>query len=80
MTPLQQKIKGAKKYKGNLGNELLAKCKTVEEALEFLKNNKIGLPDAHMMLGDASGNAVVLEWIDGIEKIISIEIRRNLLT
>ncbi len=80
VTPLQQKIKGAKKYKGNLGNELLAKCKTVEEALEFLKNNKIGLPDAHMMLGDASGNAVVLEWIDGIEKIISIENNQLIMT
>ena len=80
VTPEQSKIKGAKKYKGNLGNDLLAKCKTVEEALEFLKTNRIGLPDAHMMLGDATGNAVVIEWIDGKQQVIEITDNKLIMT
>lgn len=80
VTPDQQKIKGAKKYKGNLGSDLLAECKSVEEALEFLEKQKIGLSDAHMMLGDASGNAAIVEWVDGVKKIISIEKNRLIMT
>lgn len=80
VTPDQQKIKGAKKYKGNLGSDILAACKTVEEALEFLEKHKIGLSDAHIMLGDASGNAVVVEWVDGIKKVVPIEKNRLLMT
>lgn len=73
VTPEQPKIKGAKKYKGNLGDDLLANYKTVPEALTFLEKIKLGLKDAHIMLGDAHGNAVVVEWIDGEKKIIAIE-------
>lgn len=80
VTPEQSKIKGAKKYKGNLGNDLLAKCKTVEETLEFLKTNRIGLPDAHIMIGDASGNAVVIEWIDGKQQITKITDNKLVMT
>lgn len=80
VTPDQQKIKGAKKYKGNLGSDILAECKSVEEALEFLEKQRIGLSDAHMMLGDASGHAVIVEWIDGIKKVIPIEKNRLIMT
>lgn len=80
VTPKQAKIRGSKKYKGNFGDDLLAKCRTVDEALEFIAANKLGLPDAHMMLGDANGNAVVLEWLAGEKKIIRIENNRLTMT
>jgi len=44
----------------------------VDEALVFLERKKIALDNAHMMFGDSTGHAVVLEWIDGQRKIVSL--------
>ncbi|MEM9143349.1 MAG: carcinine hydrolase/isopenicillin-N N-acyltransferase family protein, partial [Bacteroidota bacterium] len=73
VTPEQPKIKGSKKIKGNLGDALLAHCRTVDEALAFLERQKIALTNAHMMLGDAEGKAVVLEWVNGKKQIIPLK-------
>lgn len=69
VTPKQEAIPGYKHPKSNLGDELLANCSNVEEALDFLEKKKIGLSDSHMMFGDKSGKAVVVEWLNG-ERIL----------
>ena len=61
VTPSQNELKGFSKIKGNLGDDILAKCKTVDEALSLIRHRNIGLNNAHMMFGDRSGNAVVLD-------------------
>ena len=68
VTPEQDIPGGGRGPKGNLGDDILARCHTVNEALQFLEDRDIALSNAHMMLGDASGHAVVVEWIDGTEK------------
>lgn len=80
VTPEQPKIKGSKKIKGNLGDEILASCKTVQEAIAFIEKRKIALSDAHIMFGDATGNAVVVEWLDGERKIVPITNNRLVMT
>ena len=65
VTPEQNKISGYKNPQGNLGDKILAHCSTVDEALEFLEKEKIALNKSHMMFGDKSGKAVVIEWVDG---------------
>ena len=53
---------GLKPPQGNLGDRLLANCQTVKEALQLLETEAVGLTNAHLMIGDASGSAVVIEW------------------
>lgn len=65
VTPEQERIKGFKNPKNNLGDKILALCSTVDEALGFLEKEKIALNKSHMMFGDKSGKAVVIEWVDG---------------
>lgn len=73
VTPSQKIPKGYSNPNGrNVGDELLAKCSTTKEAIDYLEKHKIALSDAHLMLGDAHGNAVVLEWINGIKKMTTI--------
>lgn len=73
-TPKQQIPKGYKNPQGrNVGDEILSYCKTVEEAIAFLEKEKIALTDAHIFLGDSTGNAVVIEWINGIRQSIYIQ-------
>ncbi|MDW7694540.1 carcinine hydrolase/isopenicillin-N N-acyltransferase family protein [Flammeovirgaceae bacterium SG7u.111] len=64
VTPEQEDVE-TKGMKGNMGDQLLAGCRTVEEALKFLDENGVALSNAHMMLGDKAGNAVVVEWVRG---------------
>ncbi len=52
----------------------------MNEALQFLEDRDIALSNAHMMLGDASGHAVVVEWIDGQRSIIPLANRRLIMT
>lgn len=54
----------------NAGDEILAKCKTVAEAVNYLEKEKIAISDGHMLIGDNTGNAVVVEWVNGEKKII----------
>lgn len=48
---------------GNLGDRLLAQAGNVQSALLFLEKEELVLDGAHMILGDSSGRAVVVEWI-----------------
>ena len=51
----------------------MAHCGTVNEALAYLEKEKIAVSTGHLLFGDATGNAVILEWVDGERKIIKIE-------
>ena len=66
--------------KGNLGDEILSRCSNVEEALLLLEKKKIALNSAHMMIGDASGSALVVEWLDGQRKIVPLKNNRLIMT
>ena len=52
----------------------------MDEALDFLEKKEIALGNAHMIIGDSTGNAVVVEWLDGQRKIVSIENKRLIMT
>jgi choloylglycine hydrolase len=80
VTPQQEVPDGGHGPNGNLGDELLARCRTVNEALILLDKKDIALNNAHMMLGDASGYAVVVEWLDGQRQIIPINGNRLVMT
>lgn len=80
VTPVQEKIKGYGNPKGNLGDKILANCSTVEEALIFLEKEKVALNKCHMMFGDKTGKAVVVEWVDGERKLHWIENNKLIMT
>lgn len=80
VTPEQQVPGDGHGPKGNLGDELLARCRTVDEALLLLEEKGIALSSAHMMLGDAKGKAVVVEWLDGKRRIIPMNNNRLVMT
>jgi len=54
----------------NIGDEILSKCKTVEEAVDFLEKERIAISDGHFMFGDNTGNAVVVEWVNGEKRLV----------
>ena len=70
--PKEHEVNGYYSPKGNIGDELLAKCKTAQEAVDFLESKKIALTDGHLLFGDKSGSAVVVEWINGERKLTYI--------
>ncbi|UZR99176.1 carcinine hydrolase/isopenicillin-N N-acyltransferase family protein [Chondrinema litorale] len=80
VTPLQTRPVGYQKPKGNLGDEILANCSTVEEAVNYLEKEKIALNNGHMMFGDRSGNAVVVEWVGGERKLEYIKDNKLVMT
>ena len=80
VSPEQEIPGGSRGPKGNLGDDILARCRTVDEALDFLEKKEIALGNAHMIIGDSTGNAVVVEWLDGQRKIVSIENKRLIMT
>ncbi len=80
VTPEQTVPDGYGSPKSNLGDEILRSCHTVEEALAFLEQKKIALTNAHMMIGDSTGNAVVLEWLDGQKRIIPVSNNKLIMT
>lgn len=65
VTPEQPEISGFGFPKGNLGDDILANCQNVKEALKYLEDNKIAVYDSHLMFGDSSGQAVIVEWVNG---------------
>jgi len=79
-TPQQRNMKGLVKGGGNLGDRILSKCRTVEEAIGFLTRHGITLSDGHVLLGDRTGNAVVVEWVNGERRIVHITDNRLLVT
>lgn len=80
VTPKQKQIEGYKSPKNNLGDKILAYCATVEEALKYLEKEKIALNNAHMIFGDKTGNAVVVEWLDGVQKLSWIKNNKLIMT
>ncbi|MBT8302774.1 MAG: penicillin acylase [Maribacter sp.] len=80
VTPVQERIKGYGNPKNNLGDKMLANCSTVEEALMFLEKEKIALNKSHMMFGDKTGKAVVVEWVEGERKLHWIEDNKLIMT
>lgn len=71
VTPKQKLPDGFDNPDGrNVGDEILAKCKTVTEAVNFLEKERIAVSEGHIMFGDNSGNSVVIEWVNGEKKII----------
>ncbi|MDO5986702.1 carcinine hydrolase/isopenicillin-N N-acyltransferase family protein [Flavivirga amylovorans] len=80
VTPEKKKIKGYRNPKNNLGDKILAHCSTVEEALVFLEKEKIALNKSHMMFGDKTGKAVVVEWINGERMLHWIEDNKLIMT
>lgn len=66
--------------KGNLGDEILASCSTVEEAVAFLEQEKVALKSGHVMFGDKYGNAVVAEWTEGQRRLTWISGNKLLMT
>jgi len=69
VTPNQPMPEGYTNKRGNLGDEILAKCKNVNEAIDFLEKHKIALSNAHLLFGDKTGNAAVVSWVEGKRKI-----------
>jgi hypothetical protein len=80
VTPQQLIPSGYGDPNRNIGDEILATCRTVNEAIQYMEKNKIALKQAHIMFGDKEGNAVILEWLDGVKKIISIQGNHLLMT
>jgi hypothetical protein len=80
VTPIQKIPVGYSEPKGNITDEILAKCATVDEALQYLEKKKIALKSAHMFFGDKNGYAVVVEWVNGFKKIIEIKNNRLVAT
>lgn len=80
VTPQQKHPAGYTKPNGNFGDDLLANCKTVDEAINYVAIQKVALDNAHMIFGDSTGSAKVVEWIDGERKITSIQDNRLIMT
>lgn len=64
----------------NITDEILAKCGTVEEAVQYLEVNKIALNNAHIFFGDKNGKAVIVEWVNGVKQIVTIKNNRLVAT
>jgi penicillin V acylase-like amidase (Ntn superfamily) len=80
VTPEQERLKGYGNPKNNLGDKILAHCSTVKEALMFLEKEKIALNKSHLMFGDKTGEAVVVEWVDGERKLHWIKDHKLIMT
>lgn len=66
--------------KRNITDDILAGCSTVEEAVRYLEAKKIALKNAHIFFGDKYGKAVVVEWLNGVKKIVEIKNNRLVAT
>ncbi|WP_426485214.1 carcinine hydrolase/isopenicillin-N N-acyltransferase family protein [Flavobacterium sp. 2] len=75
-TPQQNVPAGYSAIKGNMTDYILAKCSTVDEALHYLEDKRIALKNAHIILGDQKGKAVIVEWVDEVKHIIPIQNNR----
>jgi penicillin V acylase-like amidase (Ntn superfamily) len=80
VTPKQKIPSGYSTPKGNITDDILAKSSTVDEAIQYLESRKIALNDAHILIGDRNGKAVILEWINGVKQIVLIKNHRLVAT
>lgn len=73
-TPRQEIPQGFSNPNGrNVGDEILAYCRTVSEAINYLEMERIAVSEGHLMFGDREGNAVVLEWVEGNIRVIRMK-------
>lgn len=72
-TPEQETPGGYLDPNTNLEDDLLANCKSVAEAIQYLELRKVALKKAHIFLGDKTGNAVVIEWVEGKKHLVNIQ-------
>lgn len=81
-TTPEQKTPGGyvTEYRGNVGDELLARCKTVSDAIAFLEQRKIAISEGHLMFGDSGGHASIVEWVHGEKRIIPIVDNKLVMT
>lgn len=79
-TPEQEIPAGYSAPKGNITDEILAACSTVDEAVAWLEAKKIALDNAHILLGDQKGKAVLIEWVNGVKKTVEIQNNRLVAT
>jgi penicillin V acylase-like amidase (Ntn superfamily) len=70
VTPKQKEINGYSKAKNNFGDHILAQCKNMAEVLALFEKEKIAYNEGHFLFGDREGNAVVIEWVEGEQKLI----------
>lgn len=71
--PENQTLKLGKppKIKENLGDEILARCATVEEAVAHLQTYRLPANSTgHLLFADKSGNSTVVEWVGSAFKVI----------
>jgi predicted choloylglycine hydrolase len=81
LTPIQTIPKGySDSKKGNITDEILAKCSKVDEVVQYLENKKIALKNGHIFLGDKNGKAIVVEWVNGVKQIVEIKNNRLVAT
>lgn len=80
VTPEQKIPLGYSSPKGNITDHILAKFSTVDEAILYLEEEKIALKNAHILLGDKNGKAVIVEWINGVKNIVAIKNNRLVAT
>lgn len=65
---------------GNLTDDILSGCATVQQAINFLERRKIALKNAHIFFGDRNGRAVLVEWVNGKKNIVEIKNNRLVAT
>ena len=65
---------------GNITDEILAKCATVDEAAQYLEVKKIALKTGHIFFGDKNGKAIIVEWVNGVKHIVEIKNNRLVAT
>ncbi|MEP0264522.1 C45 family autoproteolytic acyltransferase/hydolase [Dokdonia sp.] len=73
VTPNQKVPKGYRLPEGNITDRILAHCRTVDEVLAYMEKEKMALNQSHMLIGDAQGNAIIVEWVDGKKHVIKKE-------
>jgi penicillin V acylase-like amidase (Ntn superfamily) len=66
--------------KGNITDEILAMCATVDEAVQYLEVKKIALKNGHIFFGDKNGKAIVVEWVNGVKQLVEIKNNRLVAT
>jgi choloylglycine hydrolase len=81
VTPEQVLPQGyAEPKKENITDAILSECETVQQAIDFLELRKIALKNAHILVGDRNGRAVLIEWVNGSKKIVEIKNNRLVAT
>ena len=81
VTPEQKIPKGyTDPKKGNITDDILSECESVQQAIDFLERRKIAVKNAHIFFGDRNGRAVVIEWVNGFKKIVEIKNNRLVAT